>query len=414
MSNLNVIDSSTKLFSLDKPKIIIKINPNNNSISNNNLNVSNLSHHPIKLGQTTIIVSNITSEYLAIKLKTTKKSYYSINPSYFVLLPNAQQKLELNYYVNVGEKVSNVGHKFKFEGFVIKPEEKNEDSKSLFNTYIKNQTPVKASFIKTSIEFIENELNLNLNQTNEININEKSSSELYSLNVNNTNLNNNENNNINNNTNTEIKEKINEQENNDNNNIINEKEENIILEEKEQEKENNININDINENNIEDEINNNNTLAKQSNKTLPIDTNNNLLNNNELKEKNMIFTYGKNKFDKYSNNDFGTPKKKRLTNANIKNEEFEMPKTEEEKNALLNKLKVEYYKLKNELDNLIERYYNLKNHVDLEEDNKDLISEENNNIKNKYSERKKKEIKLPQNISIILFILAVLLGFYLS
>ena len=96
----------------------------------------------------------------------------------------------------------------------------------------------------------------------------------------------------------------------------------------------------------------------------------------------------------------------------MKNDEFEKPRTEEENNALLNNLKVEYYKLKNELDNLIERYYNLRNHVDLEEDNRDLNSEQS--LKNNYSKDTKKEINLPQNICIGLFIFAVMLGFYLS
>ena len=95
-----------------------------------------------------------------------------------------------------------------------------------------------------------------------------------------------------------------------------------------------------------------------------------------------------------------------------KRDDFEYPKTEEERNALLNNLKVEYYKLKNELDNLIERYHNLRNYVDLEEDNRDLNPDES--LKNKYSERKKKQIKIPQNICILIFILSILLGFYLS
>ena len=84
--------------------------------------------------------------------------------------------------------------------------------------------------------------------------------------------------------------------------------------------------------------------------------------------------------------------KSKYSNAYKKKDEFENPKTEEESAALLNNLKVEYYKLQNELDNLIEKYYNLKNHVDLEEDeeNKDIIFEE----KNKNNDRKKKRNKI--------------------
>ena len=149
-----------------------------------------------------------------------------------------------------------------------------------------------------------------------------------------------------------------------------------------------------------------NYFFRPSNKNLNKIINKSSVNFIDDKEKNYKSTYG-NKNSKNSYNDFGTPIKKR------KNEDFENMKTEEEKNAILSNLKVEYYKLKNELDNLIERYYNLKNHVDLEEENKDINIEEEN-IKNKYTEKKKQEIKLPQHICMGLFILAILLGFYLS
>ena len=472
MSDLNIVDSSIKLFSIDKPTIVFELNNNNNNLTNININASISSQNPILRGQTSIMVSNLTSEYLSLRTKTTKKSYYNLFPSYCIIPPNSEQKLDFKYFVKEGEQVSNSGHKFKFEGFIISPEEKDQDPRLLFNKYISEKIPVKASLIKASVAFIEKE---EINKDNEENnkkngINEISNNEINNININNDsknniisdlNINQNENteNNIINNFNN-TNEKNNETNNNINNeinidNITNGSNHNIINDIKKSIKENNDNnINDTT-NNIENNINidninnkveenvvndkktkdniiekdnsidtkekeiileeknsNKDLLFKPSTKTLSLNINNSFLNNkNESKEKKIFLTHNKNKYDLHSNKEFGTPKRKRF-NTNLKNEEFENEKTEEEKTAILNGLKVEYYKLKNELDNLIERYYNLRNHVDLEEDNRDLATEEN--LKNKYSERKKNEIKLPQHICLGLFIFAVFLGFYLS
>ena len=398
MSELNIIDSSKNLFSIDKKVIVFEItNEKKNTLSNININISNSSsHYALYISHTSIIVTNLTSEYLSLRTKTTKKKNYNVYPSYCILSPNSEKKIDFKYFINEGEKISNSGHKFKFEGFIISNEEKDIDSKILFNKYISQKIPVKASLIKASVEFIEKENNTEIN---DININNNKNNIIdNSITIKNDIINNDTNNNINNNSNIILFNT-----NNNINNIIDITEEKI--------KEDNENNNE--KENIIDTKENNNTDYKQmnyffrpSNKNINKIINKSSVNIIDNKEKNYKSTYG-NKNSKNSYNDFGTPIKKR------KNEDFENMKTEEEKNAILSNLKVEYYKLKNELDNLIERYYNLKNHVDLEEENKDINIEEEN-IKNKYTEKKKQEIKLPQHICMGLFILAILLGFYLS
>ena len=398
MSELNIIDSSKNLFSIDKKVIVFEINnEKKNTLSNININISNTSsHYALYISHTSIIVTNLTSEYLSLRTKTTKKKNYNVYPSYCILSPNSEKKIDFKYFINEGEKISNSGHKFKFEGFIISNEEKDIDSKILFNKYISQKIPVKASLIKASVEFIEKENNTEIN---DININNSKNNIIdNSITIKNDIINNDTNNNINNNSNIILFNT-----NNNINNIIDITEEKI--------KEDNENNNE--KENIIDTKENNNIDYKQmnyffrlSNKNLNKIINKSSVNFIDDKEKNYKSTYG-NKNSKNSYNDFGTPIKKR------KNEDFENMKTEEEKNAILSNLKVEYYKLKNELDNLIERYYNLKNHVDLEEENKDINIEEEN-IKNKYTEKKKQEIKLPQHICMGLFILAILLGFYLS
>ena len=398
MSELNIIDSSKNLFSIDKKVIVFEItNEKKNTLSNININISNSSsHYALYISHTSIIVTNLTSEYLSLRTKTTKKKNYNVYPSYCILSPNSEKKIDFKYFINEGEKISNSGHKFKFEGFIISNEEKDIDSKILFNKYISQKIPVKASLIKASVEFIEKENNTEIN---DININNSKNNIIdNSITIKNDIINNDTNNNINNNSNIILFNT-----NNNINNIIDITEEKI--------KEDNENNNEK-ENIIDTKENNNidykqmNYFFRPSNKNLNKIINKSSVNFIDDKEKNYKSTYG-NKNSKNSYNDFGTPIKKR------KNEDFENMKTEEEKNAILSNLKVEYYKLKNELDNLIERYYNLKNHVDLEEENKDINIEEEN-IKNKYTEKKKQEIKLPQHICMGLFILAILLGFYLS
>ena len=332
MSDLNIIDKSVTLFNIDKPVLIFQVRPNdNNNINTNNISASS-SNNPINLGQTSLIVSNLSSEYIALRIKTTKKQYYSVAPAYSVISPNSKEKIEFNYYVKEGEKVSNEGHKFKFEAFIISENEKDLDPRKLFNMYISKKIGVKGTQIKTGVKFIEKELN-------------------------------------------------------------NKVEKNTII---------------------------NNPLSSKSlglfsEKSFPHPEESSLIS----KENPLISTIDKNKLieksEKTSNadlhNDFGTPKIKRFNNSNKKLYDYSN-QTEEEKTVLLNNLKVEYYKLKNELDNLINNYYNLRNHVDLEENNQDNIKEENS--KNNYPSINSKEIKLSQSICIVLFILGIILGFYLS
>ena len=141
-----------------------------------------------------------------------------------------------------------------------------------------------------------------------------------------------------------------------------------------------------------------NPLISKENPLLSINTDKNSKINEKPNEKNP--------------NDFGTPKTKKIYQSTKKLYDSIVPKNDEENNALLNLLKVEYYKLKNELDILKTNYYNLRNHVDLEENQAEDLKEENN--KNKYPSINSKEIKLSPAICVVLFILAIILGFYLS
>ena len=334
MNDLNIIDSSIKLFSIDKPHLVFQISKNDININNqNNNNISISSTNPINLGQTSLIVSNLSSEYLSFRTKSTKKKYYSVYPSYCVISPNQKIKIDFRYFIKEGEKVSNEGHKFKFEAFVIPPEEKDKDAKILFNTYISQKTPVKATVIKSGVKFIEKE-NMDIQNTN---IKNPLSSNSIGI----------------------LSEKS-----------IVHSEDSVLSK--------------------EDPLIVSNTIDK--NKVIE-----------KINEKNKNFDL---------HNDFGTPKVKKYSNSSKKLYDLNAPKTEEENIALLNNLKVEYFKLKNELDILKNNYYNLRNHVDLEENEQEEPKKENK--KDKYPSINSKEIKLSPLICGILFIFGIILGFYLS
>ena len=70
MSELNIIDSSVELFSIDKKVITFQINHNNKQdISENNINASISSHQTIKLGKTSLIVGlSLTISFVILVL----------------------------------------------------------------------------------------------------------------------------------------------------------------------------------------------------------------------------------------------------------------------------------------------------------------------------------------------------------
>jgi hypothetical protein len=53
------------------------------------------------------------------------------------------------------EEVNEKGHKFKFEGFVIKESEKNKNIKNIFADYIKSGTKVRGNVVKKYVKFID-------------------------------------------------------------------------------------------------------------------------------------------------------------------------------------------------------------------------------------------------------------------
>ena len=162
MSHDLIMDVSREIFKLSKDVLIFKINPSNiNKLSSYS---STHSGQLQPLSEEDIIITNLTSEYLAFRIKTTKKENYAVNPTYCIISPKENKAINFIYYNNPGAKFDAKGHKFKFEGFIIQESRKNEDVKDLFYDYIKKGIKVSGNSLKLYVRFSEegNEDNQNI------------------------------------------------------------------------------------------------------------------------------------------------------------------------------------------------------------------------------------------------------------
>lgn len=156
MSHELVMDVSKEIFSLNKEVLSFKINPQNSKLSSH----SSIHSGDIKpLSEENILVTNLTSDYLAFRTKTTKKENYAVNPTYCLIPPNCNQSLNFVFYNKSGGKIDPKGHKFKFEGFIIPESKKDEDVKKLFQENIKKGTKVIGNSQKRYVQFSEDNEN---------------------------------------------------------------------------------------------------------------------------------------------------------------------------------------------------------------------------------------------------------------
>ena len=149
MSSELKLDNSKEVFKLDKDILSFKIN------------IENLSEQePIKSNiksQNEIKITNLTDDYLAFRTKATKKAYYDVSPTYFIIPPKEIKTIIISYFLKEGEIPKFNGHKFRFEAFVIQGNEKDKEAKALFNDYATKGQPVVGNFKKTFVQFMNGE-----------------------------------------------------------------------------------------------------------------------------------------------------------------------------------------------------------------------------------------------------------------
>ena len=342
--DLNFEELCPDVFAIEEKNLIFKTykSPKENTNISNNSSILNITHNPVHMGESQITVTNLTSDFIAFRTKSTRKKYYTVSPTYCTISPNNFQIISFNYFTNYNEIISNIGHKFKFEGFVIPSSELNRDAKSLFATFILNKQKVVGNSIIKNVNFIE----------------EDKSSKRSSLNFTASEYVNNEKNKINNINSSLMSSKIKNEENEINTDIIK-------------------NISTKNQPKID--------WTLRGFKSSPV----------KKSIKNSSTSFLQNYYNSY-NSSFD-----RRGGVNLDDEE--------EKNKQLEHLKVEYFKLKNELNNLINSYNNMKNFADIEQNNEQKINFNKGNEKTE-----KNEIKISKLICFTLCIMAVIFGFYMA
>ena len=160
MSKDLIMDVSKEIFTLNKEILTFKINQSNLSRLSSHSSIHSGNLQP--LSEEDISITNLTSEYLAFRTKTTKKENYAVNPTYCLIPPNGNQVLNFVFYNKSAEKLDPKGHKFRFEGFIIPESQKNEEVKNLFQEYIKSGKKVVGNCLKRYVHFEENDEDSNI------------------------------------------------------------------------------------------------------------------------------------------------------------------------------------------------------------------------------------------------------------
>ena len=166
MSNELKLDASSQILKSENKDLIFRINKNKSN--SQKLDLKSECHMKIE---------NISSNYVALRVRTTKKYSYAVYPIYAIIKPNSFIKKKIIYHSNPNEVISSVGHKFRFEGFIIDEKEKNcKDILGLFQQYIKGKKVVKGNIIKKNVIFSFDENNQKNLKENKFNLNNQKNS----------------------------------------------------------------------------------------------------------------------------------------------------------------------------------------------------------------------------------------------
>lgn len=100
-----------------------------------------------------IKVKNLTFNYLALRVKTTRKEEYAVNPNYCMILPDGE--VTINFIMTLkSNHFCPQKAKFKFEAIVIDNIDKDKDPKFLFDFFINSQKKVVGNCLKRGVEYI--------------------------------------------------------------------------------------------------------------------------------------------------------------------------------------------------------------------------------------------------------------------
>ena len=164
MSAEILLDTSSPVITINQSSLLFKINQN---YFQNQLKNSNSSNTLYPLSQTELLLTNITSSYIAYRSRITKKKYYSVEPSHLIIPPNSNITIKITFYHNFRNTFPPEGHKFRFEGIVIPNNMKKMDAWKIYEQFSKDKTEVKGNSIRKVAEFIfDNNYNPNFEEDN--------------------------------------------------------------------------------------------------------------------------------------------------------------------------------------------------------------------------------------------------------
>ena len=122
----------------DENQSLFNISPNKLSFYLDTDNILLLSQGTEKISkEIEIKINNLSSEFIIIKIKTTKKNNYIMTPSSFILSPKEEKIIKIRFKRDEGEKLELKSHKIQFEGCIISQEDKDLNVDDLYKKYIK-------------------------------------------------------------------------------------------------------------------------------------------------------------------------------------------------------------------------------------------------------------------------------------
>ena len=155
MSSELKIDTSSQIIKINSRSLVFKINQKTLSEKLKTEKEKNNLNKYILISECFIKIENISTNYVALRIRTTKKYCYSVEPTYSIIAPNTFEKIKILYYIKPGEEISSQGHKFRFEGIIIEQKEKNtKNIFGLFQQYIQKGIVVKGNAIIKTVNFI--------------------------------------------------------------------------------------------------------------------------------------------------------------------------------------------------------------------------------------------------------------------
>ena len=151
--------SESSLFSLTPERLIFNLDTDN--ISELSSNTSRISK------EIQIKIINVSDNFAAIKIKTTKKKNYIMSPSSeFILEPKEEKEINIRFKRDENEKLKLKSHKVQFEGIAIKEIDKDLSIKHLFDKYTKSENKVDIITKQIETEFFDRNGNNLLSMSN--------------------------------------------------------------------------------------------------------------------------------------------------------------------------------------------------------------------------------------------------------